>query len=519
MSAPARFRYRWVAPGDLNGFFALSIDNLALLAGMSGILVGVFHMPPEMVLGQMIPGTAFGVLVGDLLYAGLAWRLAHREERSDVCAMPLGIDTPSMFALCVGVIGPTFLATHDAQLTWAVGMAVLFLMGSVKFIAAFFGQFIRRTLPRTALLGALSAVALALIVFFPFRKIFAEPVGGIVALGVVLLTLVGRVRLPFGLPAMLVSVLAGLGAIALARLLGYTGAALAVVSPPFALHWPWPTWALFAGLHLAWPLLPLAIPIALATIVGGIDNTESAALAGDRYATRSILLVEAISTLAQAFCGGVVQTTPYIGHPAYKAMGCRAGYVIAAGLFIGVGAATGVVGTLITLLPESVVVPILIFIGLEMSVQTVRATETRHLYAIGVALIPVLAYASAIQLAGLMGEAHVDPGVFSGAFRHDLEALTMLGNGFIISAMVWASWIVWIIDARFWRAALIALLAGLLTLCGAIHSPFPDGHMFWPEAATPQAVYALAGAYGLLALTCVAAHYLGLRTGEVESAP
>src|SRR5471032_2352655 len=86
----APFRYRWFAAGDINGFFALSVDNLALLAGMSGILIGVFHMPADMVLGHMVPGTAFGVLVGDLLYTWLAFRLARREQRQDVCAMPLG---------------------------------------------------------------------------------------------------------------------------------------------------------------------------------------------------------------------------------------------------------------------------------------------------------------------------------------------------------------------------------------------------------------------------------------------
>ena len=45
--------------------------------------------------------------------------------------------------------------------------------------------------------------------------------------------------------------------------------------------------------------------------------------------------------MAAGFCGGVVQNTPYIGHPAYKAMGARAGYTLATGLVIGGGAALG----------------------------------------------------------------------------------------------------------------------------------------------------------------------------------
>ncbi len=508
MSA-AGSRYRWAAPGDLNGFFALSIDNLALLAAMSGLLVGVFKMPAGIVLGQMVPGTALGVLVGDFLYAWLAFRLAAREGRSDVCAMPLGIDTPSTFALCLGVVGPAYIATADAHAAWAVGMAVLLLMGCIKFFASFAGQWIRELLPRTALVGALAAVALVLIMFFPFRKVFAEPVGGLVALGVVLLALVGKVRLPWGIPAMPASILLGLGAIGLAGLLGYSVPHPAVAGGAIGFYWPLPSLALLGGLHLAWQYLPLAVPVALATVIGGIDNTESAALAGDSYATRSILVVEALSTLVQAFCGGVVQTTPYIGHPAYKAMGCRAAYTIATGLFIGIGAATGLIGLLITLLPESLIVPILVYVGLEMSAQAVEVTDPSQVRALGLALVPVLAYLSLIQINGLASEAHVDFTALSAGFRHDLEALTMLANGFIITSMLWASWLVWLVERRFVRAGLVGLVAGLMTLFGAIHSPYADGRLFWPGPDTPGAVFALAGGYGLLALLCLAAHALG----------
>jgi hypothetical protein len=48
--------------------------------------------------------------------------------------------------------------------------------------------------------------------------------------------------------------------------------------------------------------------------------TESARLAGDNYNTRSILMTEALATMVAGVFGGVSQTTPYIGHPAYKDM-------------------------------------------------------------------------------------------------------------------------------------------------------------------------------------------------------
>lgn len=505
-AAPVSFRYRWFARGDINGFFALSIDNLALLAGMSGILIGIFQMPAEIVLKQMVPGTAFGVLVGDLLYTWLAFRLAQRESRHDVCAMPLGIDTPSMFALSFGVIGPAYLLNHDAHQAWVVGMAVLFLMGAAKIAAAFFGDALRRALPRTALLGALSAAAVTLIMFFSFTKIIAEPIGGLVALGLVLLVLVGQVQLPWRAPAVLVSVVAGFAVYQLAIGFGYQAPPSTLGTAVPGLMLPTPSLALLDGLELAWHYLPLALPVALTTVVGGIDNTESAAVAGDTYSTRSILLVEGAATLLSSLCGGVIQHTPYIGHPAYKEMGCRSAYTLATGLFIGIGAATGLIGTLITLLPESVVVPVLVFVGMEMSAQAALTTLPQHVKALALGLIPALAYLVNIELGSLISAAHINIAMLDEHTRQSLQVLTMLGNGFIITSMLWATWLIWVIDHRLHQAASIGVIAALLTLLGLIHSPFTDGRVFYPgQAGIPALVYFLAGGYLLLSCLCLLA--------------
>src|SRR5262249_29209385 len=151
------------------------------------------------------------------------------------------------------------------------------------------------------------------------------------------------------------------------------------------------------------PYLPLAVPFALATIIGGIDNTESAAAAGDEYRARDILLTEAVATIAAGCFRGGIQKTPYIGHPAHQALGPPAGSPLAPGLVIGVGAALGIVSLLVTLLPEPAVAPILIFIGLQIAAQAFVASPARHAPAVAVSFIPAIAALVLIQINALLG--------------------------------------------------------------------------------------------------------------------
>ncbi len=111
-------RLRWYAAGDVNAFFGLALDNLTQLVILSSLLIGLYGFPADLVLFRMVPGTALGVLVGDLTYTWLAWRLARRTGREDVTAMPFGIDTPSLFGIVFGVLGPVMQLTRNPTLAW-----------------------------------------------------------------------------------------------------------------------------------------------------------------------------------------------------------------------------------------------------------------------------------------------------------------------------------------------------------------------------------------------------------------
>ena len=494
-------RYQWAARGDVNAFFGLMLDNLGDMILMASLLVTAFGMPAEFVISSMIPGTAVGVLVGDLIYTLMAFRLARRTGRTDVTAMPLGLDTPSTFGTVFLIIGPAYLAAGKrgldpsaaAQHAWYLGIAMILASGLFKLACSFGSSLIRRLIPRAGLLGSLTAIALVIISFLPLMDIAAQPVAGFIALSIILVTLTARWKLPYNIPGALAGLIvgciiyyamhfAGLGP-GLASEAGIPSTSLRLVLPfPLASWLPW----LQANAREAFSYLPVAIPLALATVVGGIDCTESAAAAGDDYPTGQIIAVEGLSTLIGGLFGGVIQSTPYIGHPAYKAMGARAGYTLATALFVGAAGILGYFDWIFYLIPKPVVFPILIFIGLEITAQSFRATPRRHYPAIALACVPALAYLALLSVNQVLPATGKPFDQLSPSLQHWLQTDLILANGFIVTSLLWATMLVHMIDGKLRKAAAITASAALFSLFGIIHSPLPSSPILPPAEALNQ---------------------------------
>ena len=194
----------WAAPGDVNAFFGLMLDNLAGLVLTVTLLATAFGFPAKFSMRYMVPGTAIGVLVGDLLFFLMALLLARKTRRDDVTAMPLGLDTPSTFGMIFMVLGPAFLSAKaafgesptDDQIqqaaihAWHIGVCCIVFSGILKLAFSFVAGAARRIFPRAGLLGSLAAISLVLITFFPILEIFSAPLVGLVSLAIILTTLV-----------------------------------------------------------------------------------------------------------------------------------------------------------------------------------------------------------------------------------------------------------------------------------------------------------------------------------------
>lgn len=515
MTTPAgRVDYKWATSGDINAFFGLMLDNVVNLAVLAGILVAGFGFPAQLVYTRMFPGTALGVLFGDVVYTVMAIRLARRTGRTDVTAMPLGLDAPSTIGMALTVLGPAFLAAKTrmpagdaAIVAWQVGMASMVLMGVFKLIMSFIGDRVRRAIPEAGLLGSIGGVGIALLGTLQLGEIYSEPVVGMLALGVILYALVAKIRLPYRAPEVLVAVALGAGLYYLISTLGLSVHHVQSPAATFPVGLPLPTLGFLKGLPIAVrEYLPLALPFAILTVIGGINVTESARIAGDDYNTRDILLTEAIATLIAGVCGGVSQSTPYIGHPAYKAMGGRAGYTLATGLFIGLGGIFGYIAFMADALPKPALAPILVFVALDITEQSYLATPKRHAAAVTLAVYPSVAQLIQIFLSqvynGALMSAAIDPagtmkatGLMNADFISSCAVMVMLAHGFILTAMLWGGTVAFLIDRRMKAAAGTLVACAVLSFFGFIHSITPAGGIYLPWRVGSTLPYHWAVAY------------------------
>jgi adenine/guanine/hypoxanthine permease len=78
------------------------------------------------------------------------------------------------------------------------------------------------------------------------------------------------------------------------------------------------------------------------------------------------------------------------------------------------------------------------------------------------------------------------------------QSLTVLSNGFILTALLWGSMLAFLIDRKPRLAALCTFACALFTLFGIIHSVSPTGEVYLPWTAASHAHYTIAFAYILL---------------------
>jgi len=492
----------WV-PGDWNGFFGLFTNVVLNVIVLTGLCLGVVQLPADTVFGRILPALGIALPIGNLYYAYLAYKLAQKEGRSDVTAMPYGPSVPHMFIVVFVVMLPVYLKTKDPVLAWQAGLAWAFIIGVIILSGILFGPWVRAHTPRAAMLGTLAGISIAFISLRPAFQMWEVPWIAFISFAIVLISWTANVRLPWGLPGGLVAVIVGVVVGWIAYFFGWSSVVKAAdvhsSFSQFGLHLPVPGTEVFRGLAQVAPLLVTAIPLGIYNFTEAMNNVESAAAAGDSYDLRKILAADGIGAIVGSILGSPFPPAVYIGHPGWKAVGGRIGYSLATGVVIAVVCFLGLTALLLAVVPLVAILPILLYIGLVIGAQAFQASPQQHAPAAVLAIIPNVAAWGQLQVDSALNAAGSSAGQVgmaklggAGLVYHGME---LLGGGAVLAGLVLGALAALIIDHRLKEAGFWALAGAVLAFFGFIHGT----QLGW--AVSPQ----VALGYVLFAAVCFVA--------------
>jgi AGZA family xanthine/uracil permease-like MFS transporter len=331
-------------------------------------------------------------------------------------------------------------------------------------------------------------------------QMFARPVVSLVPALLILLFYASRIKLPIGLPGGLLAVLIGVGLAWMQKARGHFEFQAPVSAAPMGIHLPLPAFGAALSLlqsPLGWRYFSIILPMGLFNLIGSLQNLESAEAAGDRYETRPALLANGLGTLLAAFFGSPFPTTIYIGHPGWKAMGARVGYSILNGAVISFLCLVGGVGLVLRFVPVEATLGILLWIAVTITAQAFQVTPKKHALAVAIGLIPSLAAWGLLLVQKSLqagGSTLFQAREKFGAQLY-IDGVISLSQGFILSSMILAATLVFIIEREFLKAAGWMAAASILSALGVIHA-----YSLTPLGIEPK--------YGLMAAPGFAAAYL-----------
>lgn len=501
----------WFVRGDIDGFFGLFVDNLLQLMLIAVLCRDVCGMPADLVLGKILPGAALSILFGNVFYAWQARKLAIRTGRLDITALPYGINTVSLIAFVFLIIAPIYFETKDPNLAWQAGLFACLVSALLECIGAFVGDWIRRNTPRAALLSSLAGIAITFISMGFVFQIFAMPAIAVVPALLVIIVYGGQIKLPLGLPGGFIAVALGVAMGWILRWSGYPYFQPLQESYQFSIHLPittFPDMLVFLLNGQGWKYLSVIFPMALFNVVGSLQNLESAEAAGDRYDTRSSLLVNGFGSIVAACLGNPFPTTIYIGHPGWKAMGARWGYSILNGAIITILCLIGGVTLVLKLVPLEAMIGILLWIGLIITAQAFQEVPKKHSVAVAIGLIPALAAWALLIIETTLRKTGSSLYAAAPSFGGDLYiyGIISLSQGFMLTCMLLSAMMVFVVERQLFKAALWTASAAVLSFFGVIHA-----YVLTPMGLQNRFGFGVAKAYALAyliaAVLLIALHY------------
>lgn len=459
--------------GEINAFTGLFLNNVTNFLILTSLLLTI-NFPRTIIFKHILPGVAVGVLASGILYYYMANQLAKKENREDVTALPSGISVPHMFLVVFIVILPIYQKTGDAILAWYSAIIWTVFEGVIEIIGSSIGPYLRKKIPRAALLGSLAGVSLLFISMRPFIISTEVAYISFISFAFIFVGWVNKQNYFKQIPIGLVIIIAGIVTGILTKqvdLMAVSNSFEISFNPPVVvggeLSNVWST---------AWPYLVSAIPMGVYNFIETMDNLESASVAGDHYPTRQAMVFDGLTTIIGGVFGSGFPIAVYIGHPGWKHIGGRRSYSLWSAIIVFILVFLGLMDTLVQIIPSVAILPILVFIGINITEQAFVEVDRKYIPAVIFSLLPWIASWGKNLIDSTLisvGISDVSKKIQEALLVNDISygGYLSLAQGTILISIIWSTLIVFIIDNQFVKAAITCTIGAVLTFVGFIHAP------------------------------------------------
>lgn len=438
---------------DLDASIGVFFDGFSKVIVTIAILAGTFGLDGGTIFGTMMPGVFLTVVI---LNGGL-WlyyrKIAAYRGDPDLTAIPAGLQAGRMFIWLYSIMLPVFLSTGNADLAFKTGVLAHLVGGIIFIIGAFVVPVILRIVPAGALFGSLAGGAMAFLIMQSMNGVLKMPFVGWLSLMVLFVIYLGKVEVK--LPAALIAIVIGSAVAWISGVMGFGAVTESLSNLDFYI--PHPVLDIFnpqvVGSMV--PFLPIIIVFSLNEVITGIQAVEQARECGDTFfTTTKPLVLCGLASIVGACFGNPLAVGLYWGYPGWKKMESGTGYHLGIVALYALVGLTGLSAIINAFIPEAVVLPILVFVGISSYSQAFEVVDKKYFPAVIMASLPVVMdfIVDNMREGALPGFTAFDPG---SAFV-----------GLLVGCVF-----VFIIDNNWKNASITNAAALALTGIGMIHSP------------------------------------------------
>ncbi len=459
---------------DVDAALGVFFDGFSKIIVLTAILGGTMSMPSDIIYGKIMPGIGLSTA---LLYIFTYWQakqLNKAELRNNVTALPTGPQSSRIFVWLFAIMGPVFWTTGDSILAWQVGLAASFVGAFIYIIGGLAAPYLVKVIPTGALFGALAGGALTWLTLMPLPDMFVLPIVGFVSLFVLLVLYFANIEVK--IPAALIAITLGTivawltGAMDINELKSSTQS-LGLSIP--SLYFGFLNQEVF---KIMMGFLPIIIVFSFGEAITTLQSIEQAREGGDNFDIKQTLMVCGLANLLASIIGSPFALGGYWGHTAWKKINAGSGYpLITAAMYL-TFCFLGIVAILGAIIPAQATLGLLVFIGVASAGNAFEVTPKKYFAVTSLTMaIPILELIKnkmtdmtrPLENLDLTGTLETTKEIIANINVPD--AINLMGSGAAFTALIWGSIFCFVIDRKWFGAAIASLVGFLLTFTGVIH--------------------------------------------------